>query len=469
VRRRGGHSVELIGRLALVAVALACGGDGGVGPSRCDGPVFLGASATPSAANVLSALVTARVRGADSIAVAIRHGASDAEMTPAVVPRADSAPVPVLGLLPGSAYDLQVVAFHRCGVAVGPAVAFTTGALPSDLPSYTAGGPSPTDGFVVFAAGPYGLVIDNAGRVVWYVRFSSGPGLNFQAQPNGRYVARPPSPSPDAPWLEVDPLGTITRTLGCARGLSTRFHDMMMLADGSYWVMCDDSRTMNLSAEGGLPDARVTGTAIQRVSASGALLFEWNPFDHLAITDLAATERRGANVNWTHGNAIDLDHDGNLLVSFRSLNEILKIDTRSGAILWRLGGLANQFTFSGSDAPPFWGQHGVRVTADGSILLLDNLGEVSGSRAERYEIDEARRTARLVRAFSPDVAVTAQLGGTTQPLASGHALVSYGSGARVEEYDAAGASVWRIQGNPGYVFRAQRIRSLYRPGVGSPR
>jgi hypothetical protein len=28
--------------------------------------------------------------------------------------------------------------------------------------------------------------------------------------------------------------------------------------------------------------------------------------------------------------------------------------------------------------------------------------------------------------------------------------------------------VWRIEGNPGYVFRAQRIRSLYRPGGGTP-
>jgi hypothetical protein len=54
-------------------------------------------------------------------------------------------------------------------------------------------------------------------------------------------------------------------------------------------------------------------------------------------------------------------------------------------------------------------------------------------------------------------------------LGGGHTLVSYGSGAGVEEYDATGKVVWRLTGNPGYVFRAQRIRSLYRPGVGDPR
>jgi hypothetical protein len=47
--------------------------------------------------------------------------------------------------------------------------------------------------------------------------------------------------------------------------------------------------------------------------------------------------------------------------------------------------------------------------------------------------------------------------------------VSFGNGNAVQEYDALGNGVWRIVGNSGYIFRAQRIRSLYRPGVGDPR
>ena len=75
--------------------------------------------------------------------------------------------------------------------------------------------------------------------------------------------------------------------------------------------------------------------------------------------------RSGPTVNWTHGNALDLDADGNLLVSFRSLSEITKIDTRTGEVLWRMGGLRNQFTFPDS-GPPFLRQHGVRVAPAGS-------------------------------------------------------------------------------------------------------
>jgi hypothetical protein len=44
--------------------------------------------------------------------------------------------------------------------------------------------------------------------------------------------------------------------------------------------------------------------------------------------------------------------------------------------------------------------------------------------------------------------------------------VAFGDGGAVREYDASGAVVWEIEGDPAYVFRAQRIRSLYHPGSG---
>ena len=40
---------------------------------------------------------------------------------------------------------------------------------------------------------------------------------------------------------------------------------------------------------------------------------------------------------------------------------------------------------------------------------------------------------------------------------------------RVEEYDALGRVTWRVEKGAGYVFRAQRITSLYAPGTGMAR
>ena len=424
--------------------------------------------------NALSATVSVTVSHADSVAVRFRLtdvATAIDSTTPAVKTVGDSAVVPVLGLLPDRRYTFHAIAYWSGGVVVSQPTQTTTGSLPADIPSYTASGSNPSPGYVVFAAGTYGLVVDNTGRVVWYRQFPNGPGLNFMAQPNGHYTARPTTPDPAdiEPWLELDALGNITRTINCGLGLQSRFHDLIAEPDGGVWLMCDETRTMDLTSTGGVANARVTGTVVQHLSPTGSLLFHWSPFDHFAITDLDPADRTGANVNWMHGNAIDLDVDQNVIVSFRSLEEITKINVVTGDVMWRMGGRANQFTFLDSPVPPFSRQHGMRVSAPGTLTILDNVGNPFESRAESYAIDEVARTARLVRSYVSSPAVVTLIGGSVQSLPSGRTLVSFGTAGRVEEYDSAGRVMWRIDGDAGYVFRAQRIQSLYTPGVGTAR
>jgi hypothetical protein len=472
VIRLGGRKIGLAALVAGSGCALGC--DGVVDPPPCGLPIVASSSVASNPNNVLSAIVRADVQSADSVVALFgRVGEAMEIVTPAVRSGDELMEIPLFGLHDITSYNIYLVAFNSCGATAGAVLPFATGALPDDLPKYVGGGPDPSPGYVVFAAGRYGLVIDNTGRVVWYHRFPNGPGLNFQAQPNGRYTARPSpaTPGDKAQWVEIDPLGKITRTLGCARDLTPRVHDMIAEADGSYWLMCDEIRTVDLSKAGGAPQSLVLGTGVQHVSVTGDVLFDWTPFDHFEV-DLAALEpgdRTGSPINWTHGNAIDLDSDGNLLVSFRNLSEVTKINTRTGAVVWRLGGSRNQFTFENVAAPSFARQHGVRATGAGRLMLLDNLGDPLASRAERYEYDEARRTVRQSSSYASSTGAIAQIGGTTQSLPGGRMLVSFGNGGSVEESDAAGNITWRLEGNPGYVFRAQRIRSLYQPGVGDPR
>lgn len=417
--------------------------------------------------NVLAALVTTRIRFADSAIVRYRiadqpTGTDSASLSLSVVDR-DSVELPVLGLLPSRAYVMRVELQNHCGRVSSSELRYTTEALPSDLPAFTAGGSDPQSGYVVLAAGLYGMAIDNSGRVVWYHKFDGGPGLNFQVQPNGRYVARPTSTA----WVEIDALGRSTRTLTCANGMQPRQHDMIAAADGSYWLLCDDVRTIDLSAAGGSSTARVTGTAVQHLADDGTPLFVWSPFEHmeLDLSQLEAVDRGGSSINWTHGNALDITTDGAVLLSFRNLSEIVKIDPGTGAVAWRLGGTHSDFQVADASSPPFARQHGLRSTGPGELLVLDNLGDSTGSHAKRFTYDETAKVMRLVASYGPGGGFVGQLGGSTQKLPRGHTLVSFGNGGRVEEYDSTGAVVWRIDGNAGYVFRAQRIRSLYDPGL----
>jgi hypothetical protein len=455
-----------ISSLLPLLVMIGCHTDAAVSPSA-PLPEVIYARVVENPHNVLSVVVTAQVQNADSVAVHFETvGRPLTTRTPARPAQPDSVILPVLGLRAETTYNLRVVAYGNGKAAYGANITFTTGMLPADLPTYVAHEVDPTPGFVVFAAHPYAVAIDNAGAVVWYRRFSNGPGLNFQAQA-GRYLLRPPTSDPReiGGWLELDALGNTIRTLACVGGLPSRFHDLLLEPDGSYWIMCDETRTMDLSGLGGAANARVTGTVIQHVSAAGALLFQWTPFEHFDIADLHAAERSGPLVNWTHGNALALDAEGHLLVSSRNLNEITKIDTRTGRVVWRMSGVRNQFTFQGTTTPAFARQHGLRATAANQLLILDNSGDDGESKAERYVYDERTSTAHKIASYSSMPPIVAQVGGTVQDLPGGHTLVSFGSAGRVEEYDASGSVVWRLE-QPGYVFRAQRIQSLYEPGVG---
>ena len=456
------------GLLSVAALLAGCAGEPTAVPLR---PVIETAAAVRNERNVLSGILAVHARHADSVAVRYRiAGASADSVAPATAVLGDSAAVPVLGLLPEQHYQLHAVVYGGGGTVIGDAIAFETGTLPSDLPHYAASGDDPAPGYVVLAAGMYGLAIDNTGRVVWYHRFPNGPWLNFMAEPNGRYVARLVTidPTDVESWIEVDALGNTTRTFGCKNGLQPRFHDLVSEPDGGYWTLCDETRTMDLRASGGVANAKVTGQAIQHVSRTGELLFSWSPFDHFLITDVDSATRAGPSVNWTHGNSLDIDSDGNILVSFRNLSEITKIDSRTGAVLWRLGGLRNQFAL-GNGIRIFAGQHSVRALGGGQLMLLDNVGDSLESRAERWEINAQTGTAQLIEVHGAVPRVRTLIGGSVQAVSSDRTLVSFGTEGRVEEYDAHGAVKWRIDGAPGYVFRAQRIRSLYQPGVNTAR
>jgi hypothetical protein len=457
-----------VGALALCALA-GCSAD--QGPVQIPPPLVERSAVAAGPQNVLSAVVDATVQDGDSVAVQYGiQGAALDSVTPASVAPPDSLQLPVLGLLPSTAYVMQVVAWGRGGTAEGDTLTFTTGPLPAGLPSFSAGGSDPSPGLVAFALGTWGLVIDNAGRVVWYRALPGGATLNFQPQPTGHYFTSPTNAAPGElrAWVEFDQLGSIVRTFGCAGGLRSRFHDLLAEPDGAYWILCDETRTLDLSAIGGVSGAQVTGTVVQHVGADGTARFQWNVFDHFALTDLEPASRNGPIVNFTHANALDFDANGHLLLSFRSLSELTSVDTATGAVRWRMGGPANQFTFSEAGAP-FTRQHGLRSISPGRLQVLDNLGQQDGSRVEAFDLDEATRTVSRTAAMAPRPSVTAVLGGATQRLPGGRILAAFGNGNRVQEYDASGNVVWEIRGDAGYVYRATRIASLYRPGHGTPR
>jgi len=246
--------------------------------------------------------------------------------------------------------------------------------------------------------------------------------------------------------------------------LETGLHELRMIGP-DYALFGVEYRIMDLTALGGLPNARVRGLVVEYHRAGQAPFF-WHTFDHFSVTDAAPdVPLTGTDVNPWHGNAIDMDYEGNLLVSFRNSDEVTKIDSRTGAIIWRLGGRNSEFTFINDPFGGFSHQHGLRRLPNGNVLFFDNgiLHNPPESRAVEYRLNESARTAELVWEYRAEPPLLATLQGFAQRLENGNTLVCFGNARTVVEADPNGMKLWELViEEPGRsAYRAFAVNTLY--------
>ena len=79
----------------------------------------------------------------------------------------------------------------------------------------------------------------------------------------------------------------------------------------------------------------------------------------------------GTPWDWFHINAVHLDTDGNLLIDSRATWTAFKVDRRTGAILWQLGGKQSSFTLQ---AAP-----GQTLDGAGEIFAWNTIRRLSGT------------------------------------------------------------------------------------------
>jgi len=214
-------------------------------------------------------------------------------------------------------------------------------------------------------------------------------------------------------------------------------HDMNILPNGHYILICVENRTMDLSGlvEGGQENATVIGAHLYEVDKDGTVYWTWSSYEHYSILDVTPEiDLTQPIVPFTHANSVTSDLDGNILLSCRNLDEITKIDKNTGNIIWRWGGSAcknNQFTFTNDTVDGFFGfshQHSLVVLPNGNYLLYDNgnMKDFQYSRAVEYKMDVSNKTVLKVWEYrdSPDGYYASK--GSVQRLENGNTFINWG-------------------------------------------
>jgi len=423
----------------------------------------------------------------------------------------------VAGMLPNTTYEMRNV--FSDGTASAPQL-FTTGSLPSNLsfPTFTVQQPpgpgSDLDQGLIFhqfgqfpSNAPNPLATDLSGRVVWYYDVS-------QSGFTRTYVGQSLVPGGTVLVLGVDQYARLPATLDVLREIDLAgdtvretnidavnaqltalgdhpifsfTHDVERLPNGQTAVIASTERTIDVN---GTPTEYV-GMTIVVLDKNFQVSWAWDGFDHLDVNrgpilgevlqpggadQLSASTPVLPAVDWLHINAVSWSPtDGNLVVSVRHQDWVIKIDYENGAgdghVIWRLG-KDGDFAVNSTDPNPWFShQHDAHFIDDNTLILFDNgntrrAGDPAAhSRGQVWKIDEQTMTATLE--FNVDLGSYSPMFGAAQRLSNGdYSFLSGAQGTAPKlfgqtiEVRPDGSKAYVLQVNKGE-YRSFRIQTLY--------
>lgn len=377
-------------------------------------------------------------------------------------------PVALPGVTPGSEFAIEVAN------EAGDSRTYRVSYLPADFPNFHVAARESTaskDPIYLSARsrGSYYVVKLDNNAVPLFYRKTEQLSFDFKKHATGElsYAEFVPGTTRaehivlDDTYNEVDRVTTV--------GLvDTDEHEFVIQPNGNYIVIAYEPMVRDLTEFGLGPDEHIRDGIWQELSRDHEVLFQWNSWSHMRFDETVYLEKDSRD--YAHMNSLFVDDDGNWIVSSRGMAQILKIDRVTGKVIWKLGGVQNQFTFVNDPFGGLCGQHTASILDNGHLLLFDNgqycypampeRGELT--RIVEYAIDEAAMTAELVWSYSREGAYT-QSQGSAQRLANGNTFIGWGAGTRylATEVDPDGAIVFELQGRAasGYTqsYRARRF------------
>lgn len=347
--------------------------------------------------------------------------------------------VMLLGLKPSVEYSYQPVLVGEDGLAHGDRASFTTGALSTLLTSPQTelfDSQRDTEGFLVtnIVEDPgASVILDEDGDVVWWYVAEDGKGAGCVLSADRRWMLFLSSVDGTRTMHRLRLDGSILEEVP-SEGLDEQHHDFMQLPDEHLLLLENDRRVI-----GGL---EFIADKVVDVSPDGTDISEWSLWDHETYDPEVYGEEGG---EWSHGNALAYDEeDDAFVIGFLLLHAIYKIDRRTGQVMWRLGGDHSDFTFVGDTAGSFRHQHAFELVEDGIVVFDNGVPEDASSRAVEYRLDLDAWTAEMVWEYRPDPALYAVALGDVAKLSNGNRLVDFSPLGQIDEVNADGDLVWRL-------------------------
>lgn len=275
------------------------------------------------------------------------------------------------------------------------------------------------------------LILDGHGDPVYYKHIKLASDFKVHANGLMSYYA-------NEKFYIMDSTFLVTDSVSCKNGVVTDAHDFLMLQNGHYLLIGTEIHQEDFSMKNlfmkknirGSKTAKVKYGVVQELDKNKNVVFQWNSKDVYRVDDADPFYLKDSqNIDLTHFNSVDVDGQGNMIVSVRYFNEVVKIKRSDSSVVWRMGGKKNQLKVL-NDSLSFLGQHDARFTGSNRFVLFDN-GYTEDSlahnaRALEYEVNDQEKTARLIRSYSNKEMIVSEANGNAYWQKDSSLLVSYG-------------------------------------------
>ena len=273
----------------------------------------------------------------------------------------------------------------------------------------------------------YSMILDNTGTPLYYRRTPDNQ-QDFKVQPDGRLTMLNDPGFFDRQFIAMDSTYTVVDYFIAPPGYYVDEHELQVLTNGHYLLIAKNDSIVDMSKliSGGDPNAIIRGNSVAEMDADDNPVFIWRSWEHFNILDAVHENLYANTIDYVHMNAIDLDLDGNILISSRHLSEITKINRTTGEIIWRLGGENDDFTWVNDDDRISY-QHNITVLPDGHYMVFDN-GNYHNppfSRALEFSVDTTSWTVTKIWEYPEEHDIYTGWMGNAQRLPGGNTVICW--------------------------------------------
>ncbi|HUB70139.1 MAG TPA: arylsulfotransferase family protein [Acidimicrobiales bacterium] len=312
--------------------------------------------------------------------------------------------------------------------------------------------------YIAGAPGQAGLMIlDRAGRLIWFMPITAAP-FDFNSQ---IYEGRPV-----LTWWQGElvtdygqGVGKIAsssyddqKTLRAGDGLLADLHELQITEAGTALITAYGTVSADTASAGGSPKGTVADSHVQEIDvATGKVLFDWASLDHIPLVESYVNAPKSGVYDYFHVNSIAEMEDGNFLISAKNTCALYKLDRSSGRVIWRMGGKRSDFRIL--PEAEFYYQHDARPHGPTSISVMDNgyaPVRADPTRALVLKVDEGAKEVALAHAYRHPAGFPSGSQGNVQLLPDGRVFVGWGNQPYFSEFAADGALLLDGQFPIGY-------------------